>query len=206
MLDREDNAKRRQETIWRAFFPETISLEARIPARSVQYELPVKDAIVAMTLRRPRDMQEIIRQVYERTKESRKNFPDGPLILDAFDQYSIELRQSVENEYKLVFPAMEEILTRFAGNNTTIEKNTLVDLIGGVVGHDEDAIYKAALNLFEACILGAVKKNSGSNAVMFYYDFQNFIQLWKAATQFGFHRAFWHSLQLVSLRGRRRGL
>lgn len=202
-LARQDERTRR-ENIWQIFFPQYISAQTFADSGPFNYKAEVKNAMIDMTLRRPRDLQEIIRQVYERTKDSRKRFPDERSIADAFDQYSIELRQSVEKEYELVFPKMNEVLTRFGGNFPTIEKNTLIDLVGEVVGHDPNSIYKAVLLLFEACVIGASKTDSsGKKSVMFYYHFQDFLQLWGATSRFGFHPAFWHSLQLASARTKR---
>jgi hypothetical protein len=199
-LERQSDEVRR-DNIWQTFFPKYISTQTFADSGPFTYRAEVKKVMIDMTLRRPRDLQEIIRQVYERTKDSRKRFPDERSILEAFDQYSVELRQSVEKEYELVFPKMNEVLTRFAGNFPTIEKNTLIDLVGKVVGHDESSIYKAVLILFEACVIGASKTDSGGKkTVMFYYHFQDFLQLWGPTTRFGFHPAFWHSLQLASAR------
>jgi hypothetical protein len=194
----------RMLAIWNTFFPGQIKLEAYSQGRVKKFQVDTRELLIDMTLRRPRDLQEIVSLIDLFTRSAHLSFPTEAIIFQALDQYSSDLKQSVEKEFDVVFPALKDILSQLSGNTPNIQKNTLMELVGRVVGQKEKKIYDAMNIMYNACFIGAVRRTGYANnrSVIFYYDFQDFSTIWMH-DEFAVHRAFWHALHLVSLRSGR---
>lgn len=191
----------RNAAIWKAFFPPLIQYRAYVSSGPMEFPLPFRDSAIRMTLRRPRDLQEIVNQIYLSTSRAKAMFPTEDLIQSSFQKYSLEMRESVVKEYGMILPEIGSILTAFAGNDTVMSANTITDLVGQIVGQEKGAIERAMRILFEACVIGAVRNGQiGEGSVIFYYDVDDFALFWGKVTNYAIHRAFWHALQLQPLR------
>lgn len=192
--------KDRNNAIWTAFFPPTVISKSYLPSGPLEYPVPFREHAIGMTLRRPRDLQEIVKQVYDCTTAAKQNFPTEDILQLSFQKYSFEMKESVQNEYGTVLPQIADILSNFSGNGTIMNANTVSDLVGKAVGQDRKSIERAMRILFEACVIGAVRNGQTSaREVSFYYDIEDFSLFWGKSKYYAIHRAFWHSLQLQPL-------
>lgn len=189
--------------VWRHFFPEVVRFTRyNFSGEEYSADIPIDKALISMTLMRPRDLQDLVRQIDQQTKNSGRHFPTSDDIIAALQGYSIELYESVISEYSTVFPELADVLSRLAYNASVMPRDLIYDLVGRVVGHQEERIFKALQILYETGVIGVASSDrEAGEEPLFSYAFENFESISRSPF-YVVHRAFWHSLRVQTLSAR----
>lgn len=186
--------------VWKAFFPDNVEFTGyNASGERYSVPIPVDKALIRMTLMRPRDLLEVIRQIDHQTKSAGRSFPNADDVRIGLQGYSVELFRSVLNEYGTVYPELPAVLARFAYNAAILPRDLVTRLIGDAIGHDRARIKRAMQVLYESSILGAAaNEREATEDPVFSYTFDEFESV-QESMFFVVHRAFLHALRVDSL-------
>ncbi|GEM_PF-4224338 len=201
-LNRIDNENTATDRLWENLFPLNFTVEYYTETAVKTITKDAKDLFLDHTLRRPRDLMEIIRLVSEVCIEKNLEKPDKAAVIDALNRYSTSMKESVVEEYRTVLRNIDDILASFVGNSPRISKASLTNILTKDRLLKTDAEIRSACQiLHEACIIGI--PNRGENAHVgrgiYYYDDADFSKIWQSR-EFQIHPAFWNSMGLTKLR------
>lgn len=187
------------DAIWREFLPWEYEHQIFLPDGRTDYKRKItRDMLIEMTLRRPRDLVDLLSHISIQTQADHElNFPNAHILDLAFRQYSQSLRESVEKEYEKVLPEIRRILGCFSENYSRISKDVLRQIILSA-GIDQSKVENVLEVLFDANILGGVVEQPGpiftkKIDTRYKYDQPNFYSFWNSQ-KFDIHPGFHKSL------------
>lgn len=191
------SVRERNEIVWKIFLPGKLRYHYHTGFDERSREIDTSRAVLDMSLNRPRDLLEVVRQIYEKTIESGVRFPSVDEIDSGFNVYSFSVKRSVISEYQFVCPEIESAMNGISGLHTHIENSLLRSTIQKVTLNDDSRTEYVLNILYDSGVLGVVNNDEEK----YYFDYPHFDAVKKSKT-FCVHRAFWHSLNLSPVIGR----
>jgi len=168
------------------------------------------DYVVSRTTRRPRELLQIVRRAHEIAVAGHESTLTSDALLKAEEEFSGWRLEYIGNEYREIYPGVEDLVRDFRGLGPLLSAQEVEDIILRYVTRNRDLAVWAERSteailqvLYTVEFLGAEKPGSGSKtkSVLERFDFSYDRPATNAGASSAFvvHPAYWSALELQPL-------